>query len=95
MGRFVKRRSRQLIAAPADASLNIGFTGLVAAWGQAQMGADIPRFLEPFWPVNRRPESERRQRTDARRTHQPSADRFAPNDDQHLLPNDFTPWQTV
>src|SRR3974390_3722863 len=82
---FVKRRSRQLIAAPADPPLNIRLAGLVAAWGEPQMCAHVPRFLESFRLINRRPESKSRQRTDARRAHQPSTDRFRPNDDERLL----------
>src|SRR5664280_87581 len=85
MGCFVERRARQLIATSADPPLNIGFSGLVASWRQAQMSAHIPRLLESFWLVDRRPESQRRHRTDARRAHQSSADRFVPDDDEHLL----------
>jgi hypothetical protein len=41
MRRFVERRARQLVAAAADAALDAGLAGLIAAWRQAEMRADV------------------------------------------------------
>lgn len=89
VGCFIERRARQFIATSADAPLYIRFARLVSPRRQSQMRADIPRFPEPFRPIDCRPKSQSRQRADARRAHQPTADWFITYYHENLLGEPF------
>src|SRR5215203_6987356 len=85
MGRLIERGAGELVAAAADLTLDVGLARLVARRGQAKMRAHVARSSEAVRPVDCRPKGERRDRTDARNTHQPAADCLLPDDVLHLL----------
>ena len=50
-GALDKDRSRQGVAAFGDASVAVGFTGLVLARNESEVGGDLASVFEPVWIV--------------------------------------------
>ena len=59
----------EFVTTSADLARDVGLTGLVAGRRQPEMGAHVPRAPEALRPVDRGPERQRGDRTNARDGH--------------------------
>ena len=83
--RLIERGAGELVAASADASLDIGLARLVASRRETEVGRDVAGSSEALGLIDRRPEGERGKRSHAWHRHQPPAYRLDPDRIQHAL----------